>query len=121
MRLSFSTSHSRPSFPQRFHDTGLDAANSSLRACRFGGGGASGTPQQLYVLARAPVGKKQMSYVVAFDTLRWTEVHRQSCGPHGLSALATSSDGRYVAVGDLEGYVTILSSSDLKVGVVGEK
>lgn len=103
--------------PFRFQDTGLDSANSSLRACRFGGG-AAGTVSNLFFLARAPVAKRQVSYVVAFDTLRWTEVQRQVCSPHGLCALTTSNDGRHLAVGDLEGNVVILSAIDLKVCVV---
>ena len=104
-------------FLSRFHDTGLDSAPSSIRACRFGGAYDSRAPK-VYVLARAPLAKKQVSFVVAFETSGWKETHRQSCGPHGLCALATSNEGHYVAVGDLEGFVTILATADLKVSNV---
>jgi hypothetical protein len=60
---------------------------------------------------------KKQAHVVCFDAAgAWRPLAFADMGPVGLSEVATSPSGRFVAVGDLEGRVTVLRLPDLRVG-----
>lgn len=102
----------------RFQEANLDSATACMRACRFGSVTASGS-SRLFCVARTMQAKKPQAAVVSFDTATGQLLASRTCGPNGLCALATSPDGRFVAVGDLEGFVTVFNSADLQVRVSG--
>eukprot|EP01147_Barroeca_monosierra_P008552 gene8552-10272_t len=58
--------------------------------------------------------KREKSFVVSWNT-SLDVIAERAISKIALSALAISSDGKYCAVGDLEGRVTILSSRNLTI------
>jgi len=95
-----------------FVNKSLDDSPYLFKRCRFSS--LNGTVRLFTILIPRP-GEKRSSYIVSWDTLNWQELKRASINQAMPTALATSVDGRYVAVGDSEGFVTIFSTIDLSV------
>eukprot|EP00050_Salpingoeca_kvevrii_P015326 m.45720 g.45720 ORF g.45720 m.45720 type:complete len:394 (+) comp6260_c0_seq1:25-1206(+) len=96
-----------------FHSSALDSPSYNFRCCRFVSVGGTSRLFTAVTPSRSPNSSKLFSYVVAWDPSNWTELARAPSGQNDISALAASNDGRFVATGDIGGFVTVFSSSNL--------
>ena len=101
----------------RFSDSSLDSATATFGACRFTVT-AGGLPPRLVCAMQS----KKQAHVVCFDAAgSWKPLAYADLGNVGLSEMATSANGRYASVGDLEGRVSVLRLPDLRVSAHTER